>query len=135
MTRFDDEEARSKAGRQAQLEQALRRSLELDRARLATHRRIVAGDQSLKARRMVSDADALKSRSEADEVESRIAADEARLHEIAYTSVRDETTRRRDRLKRSSPCARPRPGWPCSGPGTSAIPGSSRPTPARSSTS
>ena len=91
MTQLDEEEARSKAEAERQLERALRRSLELDRSRLATHRRIVAGDQSLKARRMVSDSDALKSQAEADEVESSIAAAEARLHEIAYDRVRDET--------------------------------------------
>ena len=100
MSRLDEEEARSQTEAEGQLEQALERSLELDRSRLATHRRIVAGDQSLKARRMVSDSDALKSQSEADEVESSIAADEARLHQIAYDRVRDETTRRRASLKR-----------------------------------
>jgi len=100
MTQLDLDEARSKAEAERQLERALLRSLELDRSRLATHRRIVAGDQSLKARRMVSDADALKSQSSADEVESRIAADEARLHEIAYTRVSDDTTLRRASLKR-----------------------------------
>ena len=100
MTQLDTEEARSKADAEVQLERALTRSFELDRARLATHRRIVAGDQSLKARRMVSDSDALKSQAEADEVESSAAAAQARLHEIAYERVRDETTRRRASLKR-----------------------------------
>ena len=64
MTQLDQDEARSKAEAERQLERALRRSLELDRSRLATHQRIVAGDQSLKARRMVSDSDALKSQAE-----------------------------------------------------------------------
>jgi HlyD family secretion protein len=100
MTQLDTEEARSKADAEVQLERALTRSFELDRARLSTHRRIVAGDQSLKARRMVSDSDALKSQAEADGVESSAAAAQARLHEIAYERVRDETTRRRASLKR-----------------------------------
>jgi HlyD family secretion protein len=100
MTQLDLDEARSKADAESELERALRRSRELDLARLSTHRRIVAGDQSLKARRMVSDSDALKSQAEADEVESSIAAAEARLHEIAYDRVRDETSRRRASLKR-----------------------------------
>ncbi len=100
MTQLDLDEARSKAEAEGELERALRRSLELDRSRLATHRRILAGDKSLKARRMVSDTDALKSQAEADEVESSVAAALARLHEIAYNRVRDETTRRRASLKR-----------------------------------
>ncbi len=49
---------------------------------------------------MLSDSDALKSKSEADELESTIAANEAHLHEIAFTRLRDETVRRRDSLKR-----------------------------------
>jgi HlyD family secretion protein len=99
-TRLEEDEARAKADAQAQVEAALRRSLELDRARLSTHRRIVAGDLLLKARAMLSEIDALKSRAEADEVENGVAAAEARLHEIAYDRVRDEATRRRDSLKR-----------------------------------
>jgi HlyD family secretion protein len=100
MTQLDLEEARSKSDAENQLERALTRSLELDRSRLATHRRIVLGDQTLKARRMVSDSDALKSQAEADQVESAVASAEARLHEIAYDRVLDETTRRRASLKR-----------------------------------
>src|SRR5262249_22120624 len=73
-TRLEEEEARAKAEAQARLEAALRRGLELDRARLSTHRRIVAGDLRLKARSMVSESDALKSRAEADEVEGGVAA-------------------------------------------------------------
>jgi HlyD family secretion protein len=99
-TRLEEDEARAKADAQAQLEAALRRSLELDRARLSTHRRIVAGDLRLKAQAMVTETDALKARAEADEVESGIASAEARLHQIAYDRVRDEATRRRDSLKR-----------------------------------
>ncbi len=79
---------------------ALRRSLELDRSRLVTHQRIAAGDRSLQARRMISDSDALKSRAEADEIESRVAAGEARLYQIAYDRLRDETLRDRASLKR-----------------------------------
>jgi HlyD family secretion protein len=99
-TKLEEDEARAKADSQAQLEAALRRGLELDRARLSTHRRIVAGDLRLKARAMMSENDALKARAEADEVESGIASAEARLHQIAYDRVRDEATRRRDSLKR-----------------------------------
>ena len=101
MTQLDLDEAQSKAMAEKEYERALTRGLELDRSRLATHRKIVAGDQNLKARRMVSDSDALKSQAEADDVESGIAAAEARLQEIAYDRVRDETTRRRASLKRA----------------------------------
>ncbi len=100
MTQLDEEEARSKAEAENQLERALLRTQELDRSRLATHRRIVAGDETLKARRMMSDTDALKSQAAADEVESSIAAAETRRHEVAYERVRDETTRRRASLLR-----------------------------------
>jgi HlyD family secretion protein len=99
-SRLEDDEARAKSEAQAQLEAALRRGLDLDRARLAAHRRIVAGDMRLKARSMVTESDALKARAEADEVESGVAAAEARLHQIAYDRVRDDATRRRDSLKR-----------------------------------
>jgi HlyD family secretion protein len=99
-TRLEEDEARAKAEAQAQLEAALRRGLKLDRARLSTHRQIVAGDLRLKARALVSESDALKARAQADEVEGGIASAEARLHQIAYDRVRDETTRRRDSLKR-----------------------------------
>ncbi len=100
MTQLDEDEARSKAEAEKQLERSLVRTMELDRSRLATHRRIVAGDQTLKARRMVSDTDALKSQAAADEVESGVAAAETRRHEIAYERVRDETTRQRASLLR-----------------------------------
>ena len=100
MTQLDEDEARSKAEAEKQLERSLVRTMELDRSRLATHRRIVAGDQTLKARRMVSDTDALKSQAAADEVESSVSAAETRRHEIAYERVRDETTRRRSSLLR-----------------------------------
>ncbi len=100
MTQLDEDEARSKAEAEMQLERSLVRTMELDRSRLATHRRIVAGDQTLKARRMVSDTDALKSQAAADEVESSVSAAETRRHEIAYERVRDETTRRRASLLR-----------------------------------
>ena len=49
---------------------------------------------------MVSDSDALKSQAESDQVESSIAADQARLHQIDYDRVRDDTTHRRAALKR-----------------------------------
>ena len=89
MSQLDVDEARSKAEAEGELERALRRSLELDRSRLSTHRRIVAGDQSLKARRLVSDSEALKSQAEADEVESNIAMTPLRsvLYEIAYNRL------------------------------------------------
>jgi HlyD family secretion protein len=100
MSRLDAEETHARDDTEGQLKQTIKRSVELDRARLATHRKIVAGDQSLKARRMVSDSDALKSQAESDEVESSIAADLSRLHQIDYDRVRDDTTHRRAALKR-----------------------------------
>jgi HlyD family secretion protein len=100
MTRLDEDEARSQTEAQTQVERALRRSLELDRSRVASHQRIAAGDKSLQARRLISDSDALKSRAEADDIESRVAADEARLYQIAYDRLRDETLRSRASLKR-----------------------------------
>jgi HlyD family secretion protein len=100
MTRLDEDEARSETEAQTQLERALRRSLELDRSRVSSYQRIAAGDKSLQARRLISDSDALKSRAEADDIESRVAADEARLFQIAYDRLRDETLRSRASLKR-----------------------------------
>ncbi|MGP0069616.1 MAG: NHLP bacteriocin system secretion protein [Isosphaeraceae bacterium] len=100
MSRLDEEESGSQAEAEREVVRALRRSLELDRSRLTSHRRIAASDKSLKDRRMLSDSDALKSKSEADELESTIAANEAHLHEITFTRLRDETVRRRDSLKR-----------------------------------
>jgi HlyD family secretion protein len=100
MTRLDEDETRSQTEAQTQLERALRRSLELDRSRLSSYQRIAAGDRSLQARRLLSDSDALKSRAEADKIESRVAADEARLYQIAYDRLRDETVRGRASLKR-----------------------------------
>ena len=100
MSRLDEQETRSQAAAQAQLEHALRRGLELDKSRLASYQRIAAGDRSLQARRMLSDSDALKSRAESDEIESRVAADEAKLYQIAYDRLRDETQRDRASLKR-----------------------------------
>jgi HlyD family secretion protein len=100
MTRLDEDEARSQTEAQTQVERALRRSLDLDRSRLLSHQRIVAGDKSLQARRMLSESDALKSRADADEIESRVAAGEARLYQIAYDRLRDETLRGRASLKR-----------------------------------
>jgi HlyD family secretion protein len=100
MTRFDVDEAQSQTDAQTHVEQALRRSLELDRSRLSTHQRIAAGDRTLRSRRMLSDSDALKSQADADEIESRVAAGEARLYEITYDRLRDDTARNRASLKR-----------------------------------
>jgi HlyD family secretion protein len=100
MSRLDADETDARDAAEGQLKQAIERSIEHERSRLVTHRRIVAGDQSLKARRMVSDSDALKSQAESDQVESSIATDEARLHQIDYDRVRDDTTHRRAALKR-----------------------------------
>src|SRR6202034_4391212 len=61
MSRLDAQETRARDETEGQLKQTIKRTVELDRSRLATHRKIVAGDQSLKARRMVSDSDAPKS--------------------------------------------------------------------------
>ena len=100
MSRLDEEESQSQTQAEREVVRALKRSLELDRSRLTSHRRIAASDKTLKERRMLSDSDALKSKSEADELESAIAANEAHLHEITFTRLRDETVRRRDSLKR-----------------------------------
>jgi HlyD family secretion protein len=100
MSRLDEEESTSQADAEREVVRALRRSLVLDRSRLTSQRKIAASDQTLKDRRMLSDSDALKSKSQADELESTIAANEAHLHEITYTRLRDETVRRRDSLKR-----------------------------------
>jgi HlyD family secretion protein len=100
MTQLDRDEARSRAQAEEPLARALERGIELDRARLAIHRKILSGDKSLKARRLVTESDALKSQADTDEVERSVATAEARLQEIAYERVRDETTRRRASLKR-----------------------------------
>ncbi|MGO9467810.1 MAG: NHLP bacteriocin system secretion protein [Isosphaeraceae bacterium] len=100
MSQLDDDETRARDETEGKLKQAIRRSIELDRSRLAVHRRIVAADQSLKARQMVTESEALKSRSSADEVECGVAADETKLHQIDYDRVRDDTARRRASLKR-----------------------------------
>src|SRR6202034_3378140 len=100
MSRRDAQETRARDETEGQLKQTIKQTVELDRSRLSTHRKIVASHQSLKASRMVSDSPALKSQAESDQVESSIAADLARLHQIDYDRVRDDTTHHRAALKR-----------------------------------
>ncbi len=69
----------------------------------------------------------------ADEVESSIAAAEARLQEIAYSRVSDETARRRASLKRKLAVREAETRLALLRTGSSVIPGSFLPTPARSS--
>ena len=100
MSRFDDEEATSRSRAFGELKRTLDRNLTLDRSRLASYRKIAAGDVALRLRRYLSDSEALKSQAEADGVESDIGSTEARLFELSYERVRDETVRKRDKLKR-----------------------------------
>jgi HlyD family secretion protein len=100
LTRFDETEEKSRDEALGRLEQTLRRNLQLDQGRLVVNRRVEAGDRSLNQRRLLSDGDALKSRAEADAVESKIGDTHARLQELTYQRLEDQTTRRREKLKR-----------------------------------
>jgi HlyD family secretion protein len=101
LTRYDAAEADSHAASLGRLETALKRNLALDQGRLVVNRQVEAGDRSLKERRLLSVGDALKTRAEADAVESKVGATQAQLYELGYERLKDETTRGRDRLKRS----------------------------------
>lgn len=101
LSRFDETEAGLKVEALAKVEETLRRNLQLDVSRLDSHRKIATADQGLNARRMLSDGDALKSRAAADAVESAIGSTRARLHELSFTRVEDQITRRREKLKRT----------------------------------
>jgi HlyD family secretion protein len=101
LTRFDETEVASKIEALRQVEDALRRSVELDSGRLATSRRIASGDKSLNVRRLLNDSDTLKSRAEADAVESAIGQTRAKIQELNFSRVADAITRRREKLKRA----------------------------------
>jgi HlyD family secretion protein len=101
LTRFDDDEAAKRAAALGELERSLRDSLALDRGRLGVLRVIAAADDKLKRQGLLNSGDALKSRAEADAVESAVRAAEARLAELDFQRLQDQTTRRRDKLKRT----------------------------------
>ena len=71
-----------------------------DRKRLATSKHIVVGDRSLNARGFLNDIDTLKSQADADAIESSIGTVEARLIELAFERLQDQTRRRKDQLRR-----------------------------------
>jgi HlyD family secretion protein len=100
LCKIDETESSSRAEAWNQLENMLHRNIELDENRLINSRRIAAADQSLNARRMLSDGDALKSRSEADAIESNLGSRRVGLYELNYQRVQDQFNRHRDKLKR-----------------------------------
>lgn len=99
-TRFEATEAESRAQAMNQLEQTLHRNIELDQDRLINSRRIAAADKSLNARRLLSDSDALKTRSEADAIESSLGNKQVELQELSSQRIQDQYARLRDKLKR-----------------------------------
>ncbi len=101
LTRFDEDEAKSHVASLLELERTLRHNIDLDRRRLDAARRIALGDKRLNVQRMLNDSDTLKSRSDADAIESGVGTVEARLVELDYERLKDQTTRRRDKLKRA----------------------------------
>jgi HlyD family secretion protein len=101
LTRFDVDEAKTRGQAMDRLEQSLQRHLQLDQSRLVLNRRVEAADRSLNRRRLLSDHEALKTRTAADEVESEIEATQARLNELTFERLKDQTARRREKLKRT----------------------------------
>lgn len=101
LTRFDETEGASRLASISKVEEALNRSLELDLMRLESYRKIAVADRNLNARHMLGNSETLKSQVEADAVESAIGATRARLHEVGFTRLEDQITRRREKLKRT----------------------------------
>jgi HlyD family secretion protein len=101
MTKFDEEEARSRLHALGELERTLEHNLTLDRSRLAVSRQIAAGDRRLNKQQMLNNIDTLKSRADADAIESGIGTVEARLQELKFDRLRDVMVRRREKLKRT----------------------------------
>jgi HlyD family secretion protein len=101
LTRFDDTEGTSRLVALSKVEEAFRHSLDLDLLRLDSYRKIALADRSLNARHMLGNSETLKSQVEADSVESAIGATRARLHELGFTRLEDQITRRREKLKRT----------------------------------
>jgi HlyD family secretion protein len=101
LTQLDVTESAWRAQSWKELEQTLHHNMELDQGRLINSRKIAAADRSLNTRRMLSDSDALKSRSEADSIESSIGSKRVDLEELNYQRILDQFTRRRDKLKRA----------------------------------
>ncbi len=100
LTLFDEAEAQSHVSALEELERTLRHNIELDRRRLDAARKIASGDRRLNVQRMLNDSDTLKSRSDADAIESAVGTVEARLVELGYERLKDQTVRRKDKLKR-----------------------------------
>jgi HlyD family secretion protein len=101
LTTFDDEEGAKRASSLDELKQSLLHALKLDRGRLATSKVIAQADDRLKRQGMLNNSDALKTRADSDAIESTVRAAEARLVELEYQRLQDQTTRRREKLKRT----------------------------------
>ena len=100
LTELDDEAAKKKGQALARLELTLKRNLTLDQERLKVNRQISEMDSRLKKLGYLNIIDALKTRADADLVESGIGTNEAKLQELYFDRVDDETKRRGERLKR-----------------------------------
>ncbi len=100
LTLMDEVAAKKKAEGLARLELTLNRNLTLDEGRLTLNRQIEASDALLKKRGFLNNIDALKTRADADAVESGIGGTYAKLHELYYDRVDDDTRRRAEKLKR-----------------------------------
>ena len=100
LTLMDEVASKKKAEALARLELTLNRNLTLDEGRLTLNRQIEASDAILKKRGFLNNIDALKTRAEADAVESGIGGTHAKLHELYYDRVDDDTRRRGEKLKR-----------------------------------
>ena len=99
-TKFEATEAESRTRAMNQLEHTLHRNIELDQDRLLNSRRIAAADKSLNARRLLSDSDALKTRSEADAIESSLGNKHVELQELNSQRIQDQYSHLHDKLKR-----------------------------------
>ena len=101
MTRFDEDEARSRLLAIGELERTLEHNRKLDLSRLEVSRQIAEGDLRLNRQQMLNKSDALKSRADRDAIEAGIGTIETRLQELNYDKLRDLTVRRREKLKRT----------------------------------
>jgi HlyD family secretion protein len=101
MTRFDEDEARSRLLALGELERTLEHNRKLDLSRLEVSREIADGDRRLHQRQMLNKSDTLKSRADRDAIEAGIGTIESRLQELNYDKLSDQTDRDREKLKRT----------------------------------
>ncbi|MFO0953027.1 MAG: NHLP bacteriocin system secretion protein [Isosphaeraceae bacterium] len=97
---FEDFEARSKTQALGALESTLLESLRVDGARMESHRLILRANRKLSQQQFLPDLDRIKAQSDADAVSSAMGTTQAKLGEVEYDRVVDQTTRQKEQLKR-----------------------------------